>query len=83
MQKKLQIAGYVLFLSGTILFGFMHLAIALYQPHLGGWSSPPGKIATLLNQIDGWVPYVLSILFLCGGGCLILYDLWFSEKKER
>ncbi|HCX49821.1 MAG TPA: hypothetical protein DG757_12495, partial [Bacillus sp. (in: Bacteria)] len=62
MQKSLQILGYVLFISGIMLFGLMHLAIALFIPHLGGWSSPPGKLATVLNEMIGWAPYIFSII---------------------
>ncbi len=75
MRKKLRNLGYVLFLAGTVLFGIMHLAIALYIPSMGGWGDPPGLIATVLSEIAGWVPYVLSIIFMIIGAFLIAIDL--------
>ena len=72
--------GYALFVSGTILFGLMHLAIALYLPNLGGWSDPPGLVVTVLSDIAGWVPYILSITFMVIGIILIVYDLISSSK---
>jgi hypothetical protein len=42
---------------------------------LGGWGDPPGLIATVLSEIAGWVPYVLSIIFMIIGAFLIAIDL--------
>ncbi|ETI66286.1 hypothetical protein [Neobacillus vireti] len=53
MKKSLQKFGYVLFISGIFLFGLMHLLIALFIPNLAGWSDPPGKLTTVLNEIIG------------------------------
>lgn len=74
MNKKSQTFAYVLLLSGTMLFGLMHLAIALYIPNFGGWSTPPGKLITVLNEIMGLVPYVLSILFILIGLLILLVN---------
>jgi hypothetical protein len=81
MKKSLQLFGFVLFISGTVLFGIMHLAIALFIPNLGGWSDPPGKFVVVLNEIMGWVPYVLSIMFMLIGGFILIYDLWENRQK--
>ncbi|GAB1768575.1 hypothetical protein [Priestia megaterium] len=83
MKKSLQLFGTILFISGIILFGLMHLAIALYIPHLEEWSDPPGKLAVVLNEIIGWIPYVLSILFMLLGGSMLIFDLWKSNHKEQ
>ncbi len=53
MEQRLLTFGYILFFSGIVLFGFMHLAIAAYMPHLTGWSNPPGKLASVLTDIAG------------------------------
>ncbi|WP_042221843.1 hypothetical protein [Oceanobacillus manasiensis] len=88
MRKKLRNLGYVLFMSGTVLFGIMHLAIALYIPNLGGWSDPPGLMVTTLSDIAGWVPYTLSIVFMIIGAFLIVMDLsnnyswWQNQNVE-
>lgn len=83
MKKRLQIFGYVLFFSGIVLFGFMHLAIALYIPNLGGWSDPPGKFETVLNDIMGWVPYTLSILFILIGVFIVIFDILQTKRIEK
>lgn len=83
MKNSLQMFGYVLFFSGTVLFGLMHLAIALFIPNLTGWSDPPGKLTVVLNEIIGWVPYILSILFISVGAIILIYDLWQTSQKEE
>ncbi|MFJ7973798.1 hypothetical protein [Psychrobacillus sp. NPDC096389] len=81
MNKSLKLFGYVLFITGIILFGLMHLAIAIYIPNLSGWS-PPGKLATILNEIIGWVPYTLSIFLFVIGALIIISDLWQIRQRE-
>ncbi|MGE6256677.1 hypothetical protein ACQKCU_02025 [Heyndrickxia sporothermodurans] len=83
MNKSFQLYGIILFLSGIFLFGIMHLAIALYIPHLGGWSDPPGKLATVLEEISGRVPYLLSIAFMIIGGIFIIYGLWKESGNKE
>ncbi|WP_404469606.1 hypothetical protein [Sutcliffiella horikoshii] len=82
MNKRLSLFGYVLFISGIMLFGLMHLSIALYIPNMSEWSDPPGKLATVLNQIIGWVPYTLSIILFIIGAVIIIYDLWQLRNKS-
>jgi len=82
MNKRLNLFGYVLFISGIMLFGLMHLSIALYIPNMSEWSDPPGKLATVLNQIIGWVPYTLSIILFIIGAIIIIYDLWHLRNKS-
>lgn len=82
MNKSLKLFGYVLFISGIMLFGLMHLAIALFIPNLSGWSDPPGKLATVLNEIIGWFPYTLSIILFVIGAMIITYDLWQLRHKS-
>lgn len=74
-QNKSYFIGSLLILSGTILLGIMHLAIATYIPNLTGWGSPPGKFATVLNEIMGWFPYILSIVQIVIGIILVLNPL--------
>ncbi|WP_088102863.1 hypothetical protein [Halalkalibacter urbisdiaboli] len=83
MKESLQRFGYILFLSGTVLLGLMHVAIALFIPNLRGWSDPPGKLATVLTEIIGWGPYVLSIIFISIGALILLFDLWIIIQKEK
>jgi hypothetical protein len=83
MKKDLQLFGSILFISGIILFGIMHLAIALSIPNLGGWSDPPGKFVMVLNEIMGWVPYVLSITLMLIGGYILINNLWETKQIEK
>ncbi|MCM3241064.1 hypothetical protein M3589_25775 [Heyndrickxia oleronia] len=76
MRKDVQIFGYILFLAGVFLFGMIHLAFAIYVPHLTGWGDPPGKLATILDQINGLAPYFLGISFMIIGGIIILFNLF-------
>ena len=80
----MRFTGYAFLISGTILFGLMHLAIALYIPTLGSWSDPPGLLVTTLSQIAGWFPYILSILFMVVGIIFIVYDSewWVKQMNE-
>lgn len=78
-QTKSYLIGSLLILSGTILLGIMHLAIATYIPNMTGWSSPPGKFATVLNGIMGWFPYILSIVQILIGTILV----WNSLLKHK
>lgn len=87
MRKKLRNLGYVLFMSGTVLFGIMHLAIAIYIPSLQSWGDPPGLLVSVLSEIAGWVPYTLSIVFMIIGAFLIVIDFsnnssWWQNQSE-
>ncbi|WP_185959628.1 hypothetical protein [Lentibacillus cibarius] len=75
--------GFVLFISGTILFGIMHLAIALFLSNSAG-IAPPGLITTALDGIAGWIPYILSIILMVVGIILVIVDSgwWQKQKKE-
>lgn len=82
MEKKILYFGYGLFFSGVILFGLMHVAIAIYAPHLDGWSDPPGKLAMILGEIAGWVPYVTGILFIAAGLLIIVFDMTKNSPRK-
>ena len=81
INKSLKLFGNVLFISGILLFGLMHLAIALFIPNLSGWSDLPGKLVTVLNEIIGWIPYTLSIILFIIGASIIIYDL--SQIRQK
>ncbi|QKS72823.1 hypothetical protein FLK61_40140 [Paenalkalicoccus suaedae] len=75
--------GSLFILSGTILLGFMHLAIAVYLPDLSSWSNPPGQVITVIGVIGGWFPYTLSIIQLVIGIILISVPLIKEGKKKQ
>ncbi|MBU9714038.1 hypothetical protein [Evansella tamaricis] len=70
-MQRLDFIGATLFISGIMLFGFVHLAIANYVPNMGGWSNPPGKFATARAETMVNVPYFLSIILIIIGLLLI------------
>lgn len=80
-MKNNQLTGATLFMSGVILFGIIHLAIASYIPHLGVYENPPGRLFTVLTSITAWIPYILSILMMIGGFILLLLPR-FKKQKE-
>ena len=71
MDKTRMYIGLSVFVSGVILFGIMHLAVAVYIPHLMGWGTG-GKFVATLNEIGGWVPYILSIGLMIIGSVVAL-----------
>ncbi|PAV29676.1 hypothetical protein CIL05_09895 [Virgibacillus profundi] len=66
MNKTQLYIGLTVFVSGVILFGIMHLAVAVYLPHITGWGSA-GRFAAVLDEIGGWIPYILSIALMIIG----------------
>lgn len=79
-EDKGYFIGSLLILTGTVLLGFMHLAIATYIPNISGWTGPPGKFAIVLTEISGWVPYILSIIQIIIGSNLVWTSL--SNQKQ-
>ncbi|ADC51553.1 hypothetical protein BpOF4_17560 [Alkalihalophilus pseudofirmus OF4] len=81
-ETKGYLLGSVFILSGTLLLGLMHLAIALYLPHLTSWSSPPGKFVTMMNDMMGWFPYLLGLILLVAGVVLVCRN-YFLHKPTN
>ncbi|KAB8135722.1 hypothetical protein F9U64_10615 [Gracilibacillus oryzae] len=70
-MDRLTLLGGTLIISGTILFGMVHLAIALYVPSVQGWETSE-IFQQARNNILLNVPYFLSIIFIVGGFLLVL-----------
>lgn len=80
MNKNIPyLIGSIFILSGTILLGMMHIAIAMYVPTMAGWENPPGKFTTVMNDIMGWFPYVLSITLILIG----IFAIWNTLRKHN
>lgn len=75
-MKRAQQLGSLLFLSGIILFGIMHVAIAFHSPQF------PGDFIATLTQVMGWVPYLLSIVFMLTGLFILLNGI-LDERLEK
>ena len=72
MKKTLVHIGSSLFLGGTILFGFIHLAIANYIPNIMESKIPYGTSVweiffEAMIDTKTFFPYFLSILFMLVG----------------
>ena len=79
-MKQNDLIGAVLFLSGVVLFGFVHLAVALYTPHLGYYVG--GRFSTILRSTSTWIPYVLSIILVVSGFTILILS-WSDKKKSN
>lgn len=78
-MKSVQFTGGVLFLSGILLFGLMHLAMAIYLPSLHGVAGDPISVFGLVGHVRGWVPYILSIVLILAG----LFFLFSSRSRKE
>lgn len=61
----------LLFISGVLLFGLMHVAIAIA-------SSGSFFIDGFMNKvssISGWIPYLLSIVLMACGGFILMDEI--------
>ena len=75
-MKSRQQLGSLLFLSGVILFGLMHVAIAFHSPQF------PGNFVSTLTRVTGWIPYLLSIVFMLTGLFILLNGV-LDERLEN
>ena len=75
-MKKLSVHfATLLFVSGVLLFGLMHVAIASV-------SSQGGLIDTV-TSISGWIPYLLSIIFMATGGFILSNEILNERDREE
>jgi len=79
-MKKLSIQFAALtFFSGVILFGLMHVAIAIASSQ-GVFVH--GFINTI-SSINGWIPYLLSIVFMASGGFILSNEILNERDREE
>ncbi len=76
-MKKIMIGGF-LFVSGILLYTGIRIAAVLYMKELNGWSTPPGRYGTALEDIGGKKDIAVS-LGLCTLGIVLM--LWDGVKK--
>lgn len=77
-MKKLSVHfATLLFVSGVLLFGLMHVAIAIaYSQGIYGF-----MIA--VSSISGWIPYLLSITFMATGGFILSNEILNERDREE
>ena len=83
MKKTYLYLGTAFLLSGSLLLGLVFSTIGNYMPYLRGWSSPPGKFATVLENTIQTFPFTLSLIFLCIGLFLLGKVIFTEMKLER
>ncbi|WP_010099092.1 hypothetical protein [Ornithinibacillus scapharcae] len=66
-MSRTDFIGAVFLISGVLLLGLVHVAIAIYVPSMAGWSEPPGKFNQAREDIMINFPYFLSIGLILGG----------------
>ncbi|WP_090725200.1 hypothetical protein [Paenibacillus sp. PDC88] len=67
------ISGGILLMSGTILYTGIRISTAIYAESLGGWSTPPGKFGTALEELGAVLPRNLSVALILAGVVLVLW----------
>lgn len=67
MLRRTDFIGAIFLVSGVLLLGLVHLAIAIYVPSMAGWSDPPGKFNQAREEVMVNFPYFLSIGFILAG----------------
>jgi len=73
MNKLFMFIGAVLLISGTLLLGMTQIAVASFVPHVLGWSTPPGRFVTAMEELSLQTPYRISIFFMIVG--LLLFAI--------
>lgn len=86
MKKNTVHIGSALFLGGTVLFGFIHLAIANYIPNIMESKVPYGtsiweKFFEAMLDTRTILPYFLSILFMLIG--IYLLALSYKDRSNE
>ncbi|ODP30229.1 hypothetical protein PTI45_00299 [Paenibacillus nuruki] len=67
MSKLIVFIGAIMFISGTLLLGMTQIAVANFVPNVPGWSTPPGRFFTAMEELSLQTPYRISILFMIVG----------------
>lgn len=80
-MKKIIVGGILLF-SGIILYLGIYIPVALHASILGGWTTPPGRLGTALNEMGGTTAFNYSIVMII---CSIILLLWgcFEEDVKK
>lgn len=81
MLKGMRFTGAVFLLAGTILYGMIRLAIALYMPQLHEWSGTQAWYARV--EIGASVPYYVSIAFILLGVFMLAIPLYYDLKTLK
>lgn len=85
-MKKIIIGGFLL-LVGILLYIGVHLSAAIVMTEIKGWSTPPGRFGTAIEEIGGETEVFLSkVLCLIGIGFMFwetCADKYYSIKNKQ
>ncbi len=70
LRRHTQVAGVPLLLTGSLLYGLVIVAVAVYIPHMHSWITGH-RAETARQRIGASLAYVLSLLFILGGLILL------------
>lgn len=81
MSYSRSIIGSSFLIAGTLLFGFIHVAVANMFTHSPRAIDIPGKFNDFLGSLRLKVPYIISIVFMCVG--LLMLISAFIQNHSR
>lgn len=80
-MKKV-IAGGILLFCGIGLYLGIYIPAAYHATKLGGWSTPPGRLGTALNEMGGTNAYNYSVMIIISGVILLLWGCFGENIKN-
>ncbi|MCM3785721.1 hypothetical protein M3231_22385 [Neobacillus mesonae] len=82
-MKKI-ISGGIFLISGTILYTGIRISASLYASEsISGWSTPPGKYGTALEELGAVLPRNLAVVLMIAGVALILWELFGKQMLNK
>ncbi|MDQ1236735.1 uncharacterized BrkB/YihY/UPF0761 family membrane protein [Paenibacillus sp. SORGH_AS306] len=83
MNYSRLIIGSVFFIAGTLLFGFVHVAVANMFTHTRGPIDMPEQFNDFLGILRLKIPYIISIIFMCIGLILLITTLIQNHSRKE
>ncbi|ODP30228.1 hypothetical protein PTI45_00298 [Paenibacillus nuruki] len=83
MNYSRLIIGSVFLIAGTLLFGFVHVAVANMFTHTRGPIDMPEQFNNFLDVLRLKTPYIISIIFMCIGLILLITTLIQSHFRKE
>lgn len=77
-MKKIVAGGIFLFCGVVLYLGIFNLAY-IEIPKLETWYTHLGRLGTALKVIGGTTPFILSIIMMVAGACLLLWGCFLED----
>lgn len=81
-MKKIIVGGILLF-CGVILYLGIHIPASHHALKLSGWTTPPGRIGTALNEMGLASAANYSVILIIVGIILLLWGCFVDEIISR